>query len=100
MPAVNLRANIQFPDRGEFLTRLAEKMGSSTQLASLEEIEHLWYLLQQEMTEQGKIAKFRTKVVVPGGDEVDKEVIRAGVFNLISDGCASPSRVTWRRPRI
>jgi len=78
--------DIEFPDRSEFLTKLAEKMGSSTQLASLDEIEHLWFLLQQQMTEEGKIVKFRTRVVEPGGDEVDKEVIRAGVFNLISEG--------------
>jgi len=78
--------NIQYPDRGEFLTALAEKMGSSSKLATMEEIERLWFELQREMIESGKIAKFRTKVVIPGGDEVDKDVIRAGVFNLVADG--------------
>jgi biopolymer transport protein ExbB len=78
--------NIQYPDRGKFLTALAEKMGSSTKLASIEEIERLWYELEREMVESGKIVKFKTKVVVAGGDEVEKEVIRVGVFNLISDG--------------
>ena len=78
--------NIQYPDRGDFLTELAEKMGSSSKLASLEEIERLWFELQREMTESGKVSRFTTKVVLPGGDEVSKEIIRVGVFNLVSDG--------------
>ena len=78
--------NIQYPDRGEFLTALAEKMGSTSKLATMEEIERLWYELQREMVESGKISKFRAKVVIPGGDEVEKDVIRAGVFNLVADG--------------
>ncbi|MFQ5659957.1 MAG: MotA/TolQ/ExbB proton channel family protein [Gammaproteobacteria bacterium] len=78
--------DIQYPDRGKFLTLLAEKMSSTTELPSLEEIERLWFELQREMTESGKIARFPAKVVVPGGDEVEKQVIRVGLFNLISDG--------------
>lgn len=82
----NSLTNIQYPDRGEFLTALAEKMGSTSQLASMEEIERLWFELQREMTESGKISRFKSKVVVSGGDEVEKDVIRAGVFNIAADG--------------
>lgn len=78
--------DIQFPNRTKFLTNLAKKMSSNTQLASLDEIEHLWYLLQQQMTETGKVVKFKAKVVVPGGDEIEKDVIRVGDFNLVSGG--------------
>ncbi len=38
------------------------------------------------MTETGKIKKIKAKVVVPGGNEEEKEIIRVGTFNLISDG--------------
>jgi biopolymer transport protein ExbB len=82
----NSLTNIQYPNRGQFLTELAEKMGSTSQLASLEEIERLWFEIQREMTESGKITKFTTKVVIPGGNEVSKEIIRVGVFNLVADG--------------
>lgn len=82
----NSYTSIEYPNRSEFLTRLAEKMGSGTELASLEEIERLWFEIQREMTETGKIKKIRARVEVPGGDEVDKEIIRIGTFNLISDG--------------
>ncbi len=78
--------NIEYPGRGEFLTLLAEKMGSGTELASLEEIEELWYEIQREMTETGKVKKFTAGVVLPDGQEVEKEVIRIGVFNLVADG--------------
>ena len=78
--------NIEYPGRGDFLTLLAEKMGSGTELASLEEIEELWYEIQREMTETGKVKKFTAGVVLPDGQEVEKDVIRVGVFNLVADG--------------
>ena len=78
--------NIEYPARGEFLTDLAEKMGSGSELASLEEIEALWFEIQREMTETGKVKKFQSRVVLPGGEEVEKDVIRLGVFNLVADG--------------
>jgi biopolymer transport protein ExbB len=78
--------NIQYPDRGEFLTSLAEKMGSATKLPSIEEIERLWFEMQREMTETGKVSKFTAKVVTVAGDEIDKELIRVGAFNVVSGG--------------
>jgi len=78
--------NIEYPERAEFLNILAEKMGSTTELASLEEIEQLWFELQREMTEQGKIKKITTRVVSANGDETTKEILRIGVFNIVADG--------------
>jgi len=82
----NSLTNIEFPKRAEFLTALAEKMGSSTELASLDEIEQLWFELQREMNEQGKLKRITTQVVSANGDQVQKEIIRVGVFNIVSDG--------------
>lgn len=78
--------NIEYPGRGDFLTGLAEKMGSGTELASLEEIEKLWFEIQREMTETGKVKKFQASVVHPGGEETEQEVVRVGVFNLVAEG--------------
>jgi len=47
--------NVQFPNRGNFLENLAKKLGSSSKLPSIEEIEKLWFELQREMTETGKV---------------------------------------------
>ena len=78
--------NIEYPHRGDFMTLLAEKMGSGSELASLEEIEELWFEIQREMTETGKVKRFRGNVVLPGGEEVGTDIIRIGVFNLVADG--------------
>jgi len=68
------------------MDELAQKMGSTSKLASIEDIEKVWFELQREMTEQGKVSRFNTDVIVDGGDKVQKEVVRVGAFNLISDG--------------
>jgi biopolymer transport protein ExbB len=76
----------QFLGRSERLQELAAKMGQSNQLISLEEIESIWYELQREMTEQGKVARFTTEVSDSGGERSDRTVVRVGVFNAVSDG--------------
>ena len=78
--------NIEYPYRGDFMTELAEKMGSGSELASLEEIEELWFEIQREMTETGKVKRFSGDVVLPDGQEVEKDITRVGVFNLVADG--------------
>ena len=78
--------NIEYPYRGDLMTSLAEKMGSGSELASLEEIEELWFEIQREMTETGKVKRFNGNVVLPDGEEVEKDIIRVGVFNLVADG--------------
>lgn len=82
----NSLTQVQFPERTQFLTELAQKMGQTSRLASLEEIERLWYELQREMTESGKVVRFSTTVITATGDEVEQEVIRIGAFNVVSKG--------------
>tara|TARA_R110002096_G_scaffold14719_7_gene51833 strand:- start:7989 stop:9365 length:1377 start_codon:yes stop_codon:yes gene_type:complete len=82
----NSLTQVQFPDRGEFLTELAQKMGQTSRLASLEEIERLWFELQREMTESGKVVRFPATVVTSTGDETEWEVTRIGAFNVVSNG--------------
>lgn len=78
--------NIQYPDRGQFLGDLAKKIGSASQLPSIEEIERLWFELQREMTESGKIVRFETAVITEDGTEEIMEIARVGLFNIVSDG--------------
>ncbi|HEY5774720.1 MAG TPA: MotA/TolQ/ExbB proton channel family protein [Xanthomonadales bacterium] len=77
---------VQFPERTDFLLEFAKKMGQSNRLASLEEIERLWFELQREMTETGKVVAFTTNVVNSVGEEHEQEVVRIGAFNVISEG--------------
>ena len=72
----------QYPDREAFLSDLIKKMNSDTDLPTLEEIERVWYELHQEMTESGRVVKYPVTV----GTEKGREVVRIGLFNLVSNG--------------
>mgnify|MGYP006267800245 CR=1 FL=1 len=82
----NSLVTIQYPERIKFLTELVEKMSSTSRLASMDDLERLWFELQREMTESGKVARFTTSVIRADGTEEQSEVTRVGVFNLVSDG--------------
>ncbi len=77
---------IQFPDRGEWLTEFAQKMGSTTRMPTLEEIERIWFELQREMTESARVIRLNTSVVNAKGEEELRDVVRVGLFNVVSDG--------------
>ena len=77
---------IQFPDRGEWLTEFAQKMGSTTRMPTLAEIERIWFELQREMTESARVVKLNTTVINANGEEEQREVVRVGLFNVVSDG--------------
>ena len=74
----------ELPGRGKWLGEFAQSMGKSSKLATIEEIERLWFELQREMTESAKITRFTTTVIKLDGEEVQQEVVRVGSFNLIS----------------
>ncbi len=76
----------QLPGRGDWLGEFAQSMGKSSKLATIEEIERLWFELQREMTESAKITRFNTTVVTLDGEQVEQEVVRVGSFNLVSNG--------------
>jgi biopolymer transport protein ExbB len=76
----------QIPGRAEFLDNLAQSMGATSKLASIEEIERVWFEMQREMTESGKVTIFTTDVIEAGGNKVSKEVLRVGPFALAADG--------------
>jgi len=82
----NSLVSIQYPNRAEFLTNLAQEMGTSLKLASIEEIERVWFEIQREIVESGKVARFQTEVIPVDGPKQTREVIRVGVFNIVSDG--------------
>ena len=78
----NSLTNVQYPDRGEFLVALGSKMAGANSLASIEDIEQLWFELQREITETGKVSRFTHTVTLANGEETQMEIARAGAFNL------------------
>jgi biopolymer transport protein ExbB len=77
---------LHYPDRSAKLNVFSEKMGQVTELPSVVEIEQLWFELQREMTESGKIVQSKQLVLLQNGQEVETDLIRVGTFNLIADG--------------
>ncbi len=73
----------QYPNRGEFLTELIEKLKGDA-LPTIEEIERVWFELQREMIESGRIVEFTTTVATPAGDDIEAEVVRVGSFNIVT----------------
>ena len=85
-------------DREEFMTALGSKMNEGIKLASIEELETLWYELQREINASGEVVKFNTEVITTDGNVEKRDVVRVGNFNVVSDGqylTYSPSRGTY-----
>jgi len=75
----------EYPGREDFLEGLIAKMSGATELPSIEEIERVWYELQREMTESGRVVMFDAEVAKPNGDKVQQKVVRVGTFNVVSE---------------
>ena len=71
----------QYPGRTELLEGLAE----AKKLPTLQELEDLWFALQTEMTESGKVVRFNTDVNLLGGEVANQEVIRVGSFGIVGE---------------
>lgn len=78
--------NVQHPDRTGFLIGLNRKLSTDSTLPTIEEIERLWFLLQQEMTETGKVVRFPATVITRDGREESMEVVRVGAFTMVAPG--------------
>jgi biopolymer transport protein ExbB len=77
--------NLQYPEREAFLVQLGSKMASATELAQIEDIEQLWFMLQQEITLSGTNQRFNQLVTRADGTQEEMEVVRVGTLNLIAD---------------
>lgn len=82
----NSLIQIHYPKRTAWLTAFSDKMGQTTELPTVEEIEGLWFELQREMTESGKLVESSLPVLLQTGQEVQAKVLRVGTFNLIMEG--------------
>ena len=72
----------EIKDRSEPLSVLAKTKG----LPEMEQLEYLWFALQQEMTAQGEVKRFRGEVVNLDGSLRETEILRVGPFTALADG--------------
>ncbi len=78
----NSLVSAQIHDRTGELIRLSNEK----KLPSIEEMEEVWFRMQEEMTESGKVSQFQGPVVAVDGSEEQRQITRVGVFNVVSDG--------------
>jgi biopolymer transport protein ExbB len=76
----------QYTGRDLFLTELAGVMSDDSLLPTMEQLERLWFFLQQEMIESSRITKYNSDVALPDGTQTNQEVVRIGSFNIVSNG--------------
>jgi biopolymer transport protein ExbB len=70
----------EFPNRGEALNRIA----NAKEIPSIKDLEDLWFALQAEMTESGKVSQFSADVTKLDGTKSTETITRIGTFNLVS----------------
>ena len=70
------------PARDEWLRQFSSARVTPTAA----ELERLWLEIQREMTASGQVAKYRARVVQPGGEGVEVDVIRIGGFTATANG--------------
>lgn len=79
-----VRTSLASADNPGRVPRLRE-LAASESLPTIPELEHLWYTIQQEMTESGKVVRFTAPVIDADGNKIEDEVVRVGAFNVVSD---------------
>ena len=78
---LNSMVSAQYPERGVQLDSMIE----SKALPTIEQLENLWFTLQQEMTESGKVVRFKREIQLADGKRQETEVTRIGAFNAIAN---------------
>ncbi len=80
-------------ERQKFLRELAQRK----QLPTITELKRLWFTMQHELTEQGKITTFAADVLRPSGTvDSNQSVTRVGVFNAMSTDIF----LQWQEPSV
>ncbi len=77
---LNSIVSAQYSGRSEALNTMIE----SKALPTINQLENLWFTLLQEMTESGKVVRFKREIQVSGNRQ-EAEVTRIGAFNAIAN---------------
>ncbi len=72
----------QYPGRAKWL----QTLGESKKLPDIEALEKLWYLIQQETIESGRVVSFPGTVIDTNGEASKQQVVRVGLFNALMQG--------------
>ncbi|TYK66712.1 MotA/TolQ/ExbB proton channel family protein [Colwellia echini] len=70
----------EFPER----TAEIEVLSQTKEVPTIAEMQKLWALMLQEISESGQVSRFNTEVTKPSGESYNAEVTRVGTFNAIT----------------
>ena len=79
---LNSLVSAEIPDRDKF----AESISARKKLPTTKELRQLWFEIQREITEQGKVSQFKQNIITQDGKSSPQLITRVGAFNLVSQG--------------
>ncbi len=82
----NSLISAQYPGRSAELEAIIDRAGSTVEQLNISEMERFWFFMHQELTESGRVVKYNGNVSLPNGDSVNREIVRIGAFNSVSEG--------------
>ena len=82
----NSLISAQYPGRSDELDAIIERAGSTVEQLNISEMERFWFFMHQELTESGRVVTYNGNVSLPGGDTVNREIVRVGAFQAMSNG--------------
>lgn len=71
----------QFPERIALLDELAE----AKEVPTIPQMQQLWTLMLQEISESASVSRFDATIVKPNGENYSAPVTRVGTFNIVTD---------------
>lgn len=91
----NSPTSMEYRGRDVWLAEFIARMEKASEIYSIEELEQLWILLQQEITASGQIVSLDTEVLGETGDRETREVVRVGKFVLVGND-PQPNYLAWQ----
>ena len=79
---LNSLVSAEIPEREKF----AESISARKKLPTTKELRQLWFEIQREITEQGKVSQFKQNIITQDGKSSPQLITRIGAFNLVSNG--------------
>ena len=79
---LNSLVSSEIPEREKAI----ESIAAGRKNPSIEQFRQLWFEIQREMTETGKVTQFEAPVVSLDGHKSSRIITRVGGFNLVSEG--------------
>ncbi len=73
--------SVEYPERKALIEALAD----TKEVPTIPQMQQLWTLMLQEISESANVTRFETSVVKPSGEAYTAPVTRVGTFNIVTD---------------